>query len=106
MALQPRRFLDLLSLTASSWRVNLTEQGLRIVAGLALIGRAEVSKLPTLFHLSGMFIVASSVVLLLIPLRWHAGYAIWWSRRLSPGLVRAIGPVSAAIGVGIVYAAL
>lgn len=106
MTLQPRRFLHLLSLTASSWRVNLTEQGLRLLAGLALMIRAEEAKLPTLFHLSGMFIVASSLVLLLIPLRWHAGYAIWWSRRLSLSSVRAIAPVSAAVGAGVIYAAL
>ena len=76
MAFKPRRFLDLLSLTAANWRINVIEQGLRLVAGLALIARGEASKLPTLFHLGGWFIVASSIVLLVIPLRLHAGYAI------------------------------
>ena len=36
MALRPRDFLHLLGLTASSWRINLAEQGLRLVAGLSL----------------------------------------------------------------------
>ena len=77
-----------------------------MVAGLALISRAEVSKLPIFFHVSGLFVVASSVVLLIIPLRWHAGYAIWWSRKLSLNSVRAIAPVSAGFGVLVIYAAL
>ncbi len=74
MALHPQRFLELLSLTASSWRINITEQRLRLVTGLALIGRAELSKLPILFYVSGIITAASSVILLLIPLRWHAGW--------------------------------
>ena len=105
MALQPNRFLHLLSLTASSWRVNLTEQGLRLVAGAALVIRADVSKLPMLFQVGGWFVVASSVVLLLMPLRLHAAYAIWWSRKLTLGAVRAIAPVSGAFGAALVYAA-
>lgn len=106
MAVRPRLFLRLLSLTASSRRVNNTEQGLRLLTGLALVARAGESKLPGLFEIGGWFIVASSVILLVVPLRWHAGYAIWWSLRLSPWAVRTIAPMSAILGIGLVYAAL
>lgn len=105
MAFRPTGFLHLLSLTASNWRINLVEQGLRLVAGLALIVRADASKLPLLFEVGGWFIVASSVVLLLMPLRWHAGYAIWWSRKLTIRSVRAIAPLSGAFGAALIYAA-
>ena len=106
MAFNPSRFLHVLSLTAANWRINLTEQGLRLVAGLALIARGEESKLPTLFHLGGWFIVASPVALLLIPLRLHAAYAIWWAGRMSITSVRVIAPLSALFGAGLIYAAI
>lgn len=106
MAFKPRRFLYLLSLTASSWRVNLTEQGLRLIAGLALVARADVSKLPLLFDIGGWFVVASSVVLLVISLKWHAGYAIWWSRNLTVRSVRAVAPLALVSGTALIYAAL
>ena len=106
MALQPSRFLHILSLTASNWRVNFTEQGLRLIAGLALVVRADVLKAPLLFEVGGWFVVASSVVLLLIPLRWHAGYAVWWSQKLPIGAVRGIAPLSGAFGAALIYAAL
>jgi hypothetical protein len=105
MALRPRVFLRLLSLTASSWRVNVAEQAPRLIAGAALIVHAGQSKLPALFDAGGWFIALSSLVLLAVPLRWHAGYAIWWAARLSPAAVRAIAPFSAACGAGLIYAA-
>ena len=106
MALRPLRFLHVLSLTASNRRINNMEQGLRLLAGLALITRAGASKLPELFEVGGWFIVTSSVILLVLPLRWHAAYAIWWSLKMKPWAVRAIAPMSAAFGIGLVYAAL
>lgn len=105
MAFQPRRFLHLLSLTASSWRVNIIEQGLRLIAGIALVVRADASKVPLLFNVGGWFVVASSIILLMVPLRLHAGYAIWWSRKLTDRSVQAIAPVSCAFGGALIYAA-
>ena len=73
---RPQRFLNLLSLTAFSGSINNTEQGLRLLAGLAMIVRAEFSRLPGLFEIGGWFIILSSLILLVMPLRWHATYAI------------------------------
>jgi len=43
MAVRPLRFLHLLSLTASSRRINNIEQGIRLLAGWALVIRASAS---------------------------------------------------------------
>lgn len=53
VAFRPQRFLNLLSLTAFSGRINNTEQGLRLLAGLAMTVRAEFSRLPGLFEIGG-----------------------------------------------------
>ena len=106
MLVQPERCLGILRQTASTRGINNREQGLRLLAGLALILRAPVSKLPGLFELAGWFVALSSLALLLLPLRLHAGYAIFWADRLPPVIVRAIGPLSIAAGAGLVYAAL
>lgn len=106
MALRPQRALDILSLTASSHRVNLTEQGLRMLGGIALVVGAASSKLPALFEIFGWFIVFSSAALMLIPLRLHAGYAIWWAERLPHWAVRTVAPFSIIAGIGLIYAAI
>jgi hypothetical protein len=104
MAIWPRRALHVLSLTASTRTINNVEQGLRLLAGVALLLRAPASKLPEAFEVAGWFIVLSSMVLLVLPLRWHSAYACWWADRLAPVAVRAVAPLSAVAGLGLIYA--
>ncbi|MFZ9396780.1 MAG: hypothetical protein ACO25F_12065 [Erythrobacter sp.] len=105
MASRPLRALHVLSLTASTRRINNVEQGLRLSAGLALLLRAPASKLPQTFDVAGWFIVLSSLVLLVLPLRWHAAYACWWAARIPTAAVRAVAPFSVFAGVGLIYLA-
>jgi hypothetical protein len=105
MALRPQHALHILSLTATSHRVNLSEQVPRLIAGAAMFVRADASKLPQLFEIAGGFIAVSSVVLMVIPLAWHNGYAVWWAKRIPPMAVRAIAPFSVFGGVGLIWAA-
>ena len=111
MALRPLYCLHLLGkmsskLDASNWRLNLTEQGLRLLAGAALIVRSPASKLPLTFEVAGWLIVASSLLILAAPIRWHAAYGFWWSGRLTPLAIRFLSPLPAVVGTGLVYAAL
>ena len=105
MAFRPEAALHVVSLTASTRTINNVEQGLRLLAGLALVVRAPASKFPQAFEVAGWFIILSSAVLLILPLRWHAAYACWWANRLSPAAVHVVAPFSALAGVGLIYAA-
>lgn len=105
MALLPQRALHVLSLTASTRTINNVEQGLRLLAGVALLLRAPASKLPQSFEIAGWFVVLSSMVLLVLPLRWHSAYACWWANRLASAAVQAVAPLSALLGIGLIYAA-
>jgi hypothetical protein len=111
MAVRPGSALALMarmtaSLEAASWRVNLTEQGLRIVAGAALVVRAPASKLPLAFEVAGWLLVAVSVLILVLPVRWHGAYGRWWLGRLTAPAIRVLSPVPVLAGAGLIYAAL
>ena len=111
MAFRPGYCLELMErmtamLEASNWRLNVTEQGLRIVAGAALIVRAPASKLPLTFEVAGWILVMSSVLILLAPVRWHGAYGRLLLRRLAPPALRVLSPVPMLAGVGLIYAAL
>jgi hypothetical protein len=111
MALRPTYCLELFekmtsSLSKSHWRLQFTEQGLRIVAGAGLILRSPASKLPLAFELAGCCLVASSLLILALPIRWHASYGHWCSRWLTPMVIRVLSPIPAIVGAGLVYAAV
>jgi hypothetical protein len=111
MALRPRLCLHLIdrmktSLERSSWRLQFTEQGLRVLAGAALVVRAPASKLPLVFEVAGWILVGTSLLIMLAPIRWHGAYGAWVVDGLTPLMLRILAPVSAAAGAGLVYAAL
>ena len=111
MALRPRYCLHLFekmsaNLERSNWRLQFTEQALRILAGVALIVRAPASKLPLAFEIGGWLLVVSSVAIMIAPIRWHGAYGTWWVKRLNPWVIGVLSPVPAVLGAGMIYAAV
>jgi hypothetical protein len=111
MALRPHYCLHLLekmttSLKRSSWRLQFTEQGLRVLAGAALIVRAPASKLPPVFEVAGWILVATSLAIMVAPIRWHGAYGDLLLKWLKPAALRILSPIPAAAGAGLIYAAL
>jgi len=111
MALRPAYGLHLMekmraTLARSGWRLQFTEQGLRVVAGLALIVRAPASKLPLLFEVAGWVLVVTSLLIMAAPIRWHGAYGAWLLKGLTPLLLRILSPVPAVAGAALIYAAL
>lgn len=111
MAVRPHLGLRLCETMAaglerSSWRVQYTEQGLRVLAGAALIVRAPASKLHLLFEVAGWILVATSMLIMVAPISWHAAYGRLLLKRLTPRMLRTLSPIPAAAGAGLLYAAL
>ena len=111
MALRPAYCLRLMSrmkekLERSNWRLQFTEQGLRVLAGLALIVRAPASKVPLLFGLVGWILVITSLLIMAAPIRWHGAFGAMVMKRVTSPLLRMLSPIPAAAGAGLIYAAL
>jgi len=106
MALAPRRSLRALAAMGGSPAIHYGEMILRIAAGVVLIAAAGVSRHPAVLTTVGGFLIVSAAVLLLLPRRWHAGYSTWWARRIPTAAVRAIGPVSIAMGALLIWTIL
>lgn len=111
MALRPQYCVHLFekmsaNLERSNWRLQFTEQGLRVIAGAALIVRAPVSKLPLVFEVVGWLLVATSLLIMAVPIRWHGAYGRWWVKWLTPLVIRVFSPAPVAAGVVLIYLAL
>lgn len=78
-----RRFLGAFAQTS---RAHLFEQNLRLLAGVALIVRAPTMWQGRAFGVLGWVLVGTSVVLLLLPWRWHRRFA----ERVVPPVARHV----------------
>ena len=110
MALRPHYCLHLFekmsaNLERSNWRLQFTEQGLRVLAGVALIVRAPASKLPLVFEVAGWLLVVTSLLIMVAPIRWHGAYGRWLLGRIAPLAIRVLFPVPMMAGAGLIYAA-
>jgi hypothetical protein len=110
IALRPRYSVQLfekmsVNLERSNWRLQFTEQGLRVLAGVALIVRAPASKLPLVFEVAGWLLVATSLLIMVAPIRCHGAYGRWLVGRIAPLAIRVLSPVPMMAGAGLIYAA-
>ncbi len=76
-----------------------------MLAGVALIVRAPASKLPLVFEVAGWLLVATSLLIMVVPIRWHGAYGRWWVGRIPPLAIRVLSPVPMMAGAGLIYAA-
>lgn len=106
MLFAPDGALSILRMAGSTALINVAEQALRFSFGLAMIGAAPLSRYPEAFQWIGLFIAATSVLILLVPRQWHHGYAVWWADKLHPVIVRLLAPVSFAVALVLVYAVM
>lgn len=104
MAFAPRTALAGLARMGSTLVINVTELGLRLIAGMAVWFAADLSRWPEGFRVAGAFIVVTSILLLAIPRRWHHAYAVWWAQQLKPLGVRLLAPAALMAGGVVVWA--
>ena len=105
MVYRPYEALNYLSKMASTHLINYSELGLRLLAGIAFIIAAPATRAYLFFHYFGWFLVVSALVLMLVPRKWHQNYALYWARKLTPFMVRALGPFSLIAGIAILRGA-
>ena len=103
MLFRPRKALDVLARMGSTARIHYSELGVRFVAGASVIAAAPVSRAPDILGPIGWFVAVSSLILMLLPRVWHAGYSSWWANRIPPFAVCALAPLSICAGVLLAY---
>lgn len=99
----PALATDVLSAFARTRRGHFIEQGLRIVAGGAFWLHAQHTVFVTMFRALGAVLIVSSMVLMLLPWRWHRRFA----EQVVPPIVRHLNVYAVAalsLGLCISYA--
>lgn len=104
--LSPESARAALARMGSNWRFQLGEHIPRAIVGWAMVLHAPLSKAPTVFEVAGWFILASSILILLLPMRWHNAYAVWWAQRIPLAAYRMLAMPTVGLGALLAYAAL
>lgn len=102
----PERARRGLASMGSDWRWQLGEHIPRAIVGFAMVLRAPLSKAPVPFEIGGWFLAATSILILLLPMRLHHRYAVWWAERIPLAAYRLLAPPTLALAVLLAYITL
>ncbi len=103
MLLKPGKAREILRKAGSSNFINYAEITLRMVPAIGFILYSDHSKYPDIFKLIGWFMLATSIILLLIPRKFHHNFSLRSAEVLKPLYFQIISPFALLIGVIIIY---
>lgn len=103
MLFAPEKARQFLRKAGSTNFINYAELTIRMIPGLGLILYSDFSKFPEAFNICGWFIIASSLILCLIPRQLHHNYSLKCATILKPLYFQLISPFSMLIGIVIIY---
>ncbi|HQV55198.1 MAG: hypothetical protein IPH34_05020 [Chitinophagaceae bacterium] len=103
MLLYPKRARQTLRKAGSTNFINYAEITLRMIPAAALILYADYSKYPMVFKLFGWFMLATSIILYLVPPKLHHQFSNWCADMLKPFYFQLLSPFAFLFGVAIIY---
>lgn len=106
MLFAPQKAREILRKAGSTNVINYTEITVRMIPAAALVLYADFSKFPTFFGVLGWFMLATSLVLYMVPRSMHHNYSLKSAEILTPFYIRLISPLSMLFGSALIYAAI
>lgn len=98
MIANPAKANQILRKAGSTPLINYGELSIRMIPAFAMIHFADHSQIPQIFTLFGWFMIVSSIVLMVMPRRWHHAYAVKCADILKPHIIPWLAPVSFLFG--------
>lgn len=106
MLFKPEKARAILKKAGSNNLINYAEITIRMIPAAGLVLYAEYSKFPEFFQYLGWFMVATSLVLYLVPRRIHHQYALKAANILTAQRIRRVSPFSMLFGLALIDAVL
>ena len=106
MFFKPKIARTILRKDGSTNLINYTEITIRIIPAIALIVFSYYSKHPLVFKIFGWFMLATSLVLYLVPKKLHHNFSNKAADILKPILLKLISPFSILIEILIIKTVL
>mgnify|MGYP006196178703 FL=1 len=104
MLFNPNKAREIVRKAGSNNLINYTEITLRIIPAIGMIIYADYSKAPQILTMFGGFMLATSLILYIVPRTMHHNYSLKCADFLKPIYFQIIAPFSVGIGCWIIYA--
>lgn len=103
MLFAPKKARAILRKAGSTNFINYAEITIRLIPAIAMILYADFSKLPIAFKIFGWIMVATSVILYIVPRKTHHRFSMKSADRLKPIYFQLISPFAMLLGGLIIY---
>lgn len=103
MLMKPQIARSTLRKAGSTNFINYAEITLRMVPAIGLILVAETSRFTEVLKIFGWFMLITSLLLYLVPRKWHHAFSNQCADVLKPLYFQFIAPFSFLIGILIIY---
>jgi hypothetical protein len=103
MLFAPKKARAILRKAGSTNFINYAEITIRLSPAIAMISYADFSKLPIAFKIFGWIMVATSVILYIVPRKTHHRFSMKSADRLKPIYFQLISPFAMLLGGLIIY---
>jgi uncharacterized membrane protein YfcA len=106
MLSKPAKAREILRKAGSTNWIHFGELTIRLIPATAFVLYADSSKFPEAFKLFGWFMIATSLIISLIPKGYHNLFSNKAADVLKPFYFQLISPISVLIGFGIIYSVI
>lgn len=106
MFFKPEKVRVLIGKAGSTYLINYTELGIRLIVGIAFLINSFYSNYEIEFKVLGYFLSITAIILMFIPIKIHNRFSRKAASFLRPIYLKLIAPISVFFGLIVLYAIL
>ncbi|WP_291721769.1 hypothetical protein [Bernardetia sp.] len=103
MLFAPTKARETIAKAGSTNFINYAEITIRLIPAAAMVFYADFCRYPMFFKVLGGFMIATSLLLYLVPRKYHHAYSLKSAEILKPLYIRLLFPFSMAFGGFVLY---
>ncbi len=104
MFFKPEKVREIIAKAGSTYLINYTELGIRLLIGIAFGYTSLYSIYELQFKVIGYFLIISALILMLVPIKKHNQFSRKAAEKLKPVYLKICAPFSILFGCIIIYA--
>ena len=104
MFFKPEMVRAIIAKAGSTYLINYTELGIRLLIGIAFLVSTVYSNYELQFTIIGYFLIISALLLMLVPIKKHNQFSRKAAEKLKPIYLKICAPFAILFGVLVLYA--